>query len=146
MFRSVVVGTDGSLTSQKAVDAACALAKVCSATVHLVCAFRPAPVLAGATVGFMDAVVVEAERDLERFTAGMLADMATDIGRSGIRVETYAVPGEASDAIIDVARQCDADLIVVGSKGMAGARHFVGSVPNRVSHRAPTSVLIVKTT
>ena len=146
MFGSIVVGTDGSPTAQRAVDVACSLAELQGATLHLVSAFRPAPVLAGAAVGFMDAVVVEAERDLRRFTEAMLADLGGTMTRRGVRVETHAVPGEASDAILDVAKACVADLIVVGSKGMAGARHFVGSVPNRVSHRAQTSVLIVKTT
>jgi nucleotide-binding universal stress UspA family protein len=47
---------------------------------------------------------------------------------------------------LSVASAYDADLIVVGSKGMAGPRRILGSVPNSVSHRADTAVLIVKTT
>jgi nucleotide-binding universal stress UspA family protein len=146
MFSSIVVGTDGSPTARRAVEVACSLAELSGATLHLVSAFRPAPVLAGAAVGFMDSVVVEAERDLRRFTEAMLSDLSGTIGGRGVRVETHAVAGEASDALLEVAKACAAELIVVGSKGMAGARHFVGSVPNRVSHRARTSVLIVKTT
>ena len=55
--------------------------------------------------------------------------------------------GDAADAILDVAEEQAADLIVVGNKGMTGAKRFLlGSVPNKVSHHAPCSVLIVRTT
>ena len=55
--------------------------------------------------------------------------------------------GEPADAILDVAEEINADLIVVGNKGMTGARRFLlGSVPNKVSHHAPSSVIIVRTT
>ena len=62
-------------------------------------------------------------------------------------VETFARQGDAADAILDVAEEQLADLIVVGNKGMTGAKRFLlGSVPNKVSHHAPCSVLIVRTT
>ena len=52
-----------------------------------------------------------------------------------------------ADAILDVAEERDADLIIVGNKGMTGAKRFLlGSVPNKVSHHAPCSVLIIRTT
>ena len=48
---------------------------------------------------------------------------------------------------LDVAEEQGAELIVVGNKGMTGAKRFLlGSVPNKVSHHAPCSVLIVRTT
>ena len=49
-------------------------------------------------------------------------------------------------AIVDAARQRKADLIVLGSKGMQGARRMLGSIPNKVSHHAPCDLLIVQTT
>jgi nucleotide-binding universal stress UspA family protein len=62
-------------------------------------------------------------------------------------VETFARVGDAADAILDVAEEQAADLIVVGHKGLTGATRFLlGSVPNKVSHHAPCSVLIVRTT
>jgi len=62
-------------------------------------------------------------------------------------VKTYAREGDPADAILDVAEEVGADLIVVGNKGMTGARRFLlGSVPNKVSHHASTSVIIVRTT
>jgi nucleotide-binding universal stress UspA family protein len=62
-------------------------------------------------------------------------------------VETFAREGDPADAILDVAEEKNADLIVVGNKGMTGARRFLlGSVPNKVSHHAPCNVMIVRTT
>jgi nucleotide-binding universal stress UspA family protein len=64
-----------------------------------------------------------------------------------VRVERFARPGDAADAILDVAEEQRCDLIVVGNRGMTGAKRFLlGSVPNKVSHHAPCSVLIVRTT
>ncbi len=62
-------------------------------------------------------------------------------------MSTHAREGDPADAILEVAEQTDADLIVVGNKGMTGARRFLlGSVPNKISHHAPCSVYIVRTT
>jgi nucleotide-binding universal stress UspA family protein len=68
-------------------------------------------------------------------------------GAGVVSVETFARQGDAADAILDVAEEQHCDLIVVGNKGMTGAKRFLlGSVPNKVSHHAPCSVLIVRTT
>jgi len=76
-----------------------------------------------------------------------LSDAADVVREAGLEVETFAREGDPADAILDVAEERDADLIVVGNKGMTGARRFLlGSVPNKVSHHAPCSVLIVRTT
>jgi nucleotide-binding universal stress UspA family protein len=64
-----------------------------------------------------------------------------------VEVRTHPIEGDAADAILNVAEEIKADLIVVGNKGMTGARrYFLGSVPNNVSHHAPCSVIIVRTT
>ena len=72
-------------------------------------------------------------------------------GRRGAREAgvgpTLPRQGDPADAILDVAEELEADLIVVGNKGMTGAKRFLlGSVPNKVSHHAPCSVLIIRTT
>ena len=65
----------------------------------------------------------------------------------GVEVDLSPRQGDPADAILDVAEERDADLIVVGNKGMTGAKRFLlGSVPNKVSHHAPCSVLIIRTT
>ena len=76
-----------------------------------------------------------------------LSAAADEVRGAGLDVETFAREGDPADAILDVAEEREADLIVVGNKGMTGARRFLlGSVPNKVSHHAPCSVLIVRTT
>ena len=62
------------------------------------------------------------------------------------RGRDYARSGAAADAICDVAAEINADLIIVGNKGMVGVRRVLGSVPNSVAHKAPCSVLIADTT
>ena len=61
------------------------------------------------------------------------------------RIETHARFGSPAEVLCDIAAHLQADLIVVGNKGMQGGRRFLGSVPNTVSHHAPCSVLIVDT-
>jgi nucleotide-binding universal stress UspA family protein len=76
-----------------------------------------------------------------------LKEAAEELQEKGVEVETYAREGDPADAILDVAEEENADLIVVGNKGMTGARRFLlGSVPNKVSHHAPSSVMIIRTT
>ena len=76
-----------------------------------------------------------------------LQEAADGVDGAGVKVETFAREGAAADAILDVAEEQHADLIVVGNKGMTGAKRFLlGSVPNKVSHHAPCSVLIIRTT
>ena len=71
---------------------------------------------------------------------------ASEIRAAGVEVEVFALQGDPADAILDVAEERGSDLIVVGNKGMTGAKRFLlGSVPNKVSHHAPCSVLIIRT-
>jgi nucleotide-binding universal stress UspA family protein len=66
---------------------------------------------------------------------------------AGVEVSVYPRQGDPADAILDVAEEREADLVVVGNKGMTGAKRFLlGSVPNKVSHHAPCSVLVIRTT
>ena len=76
-----------------------------------------------------------------------LAEAAERVAEAGVESRSYAREGDPADAILDVAEELGADLIVVGNKGMTGAKRFLlGSVPNKVSHHAPCSVLIIRTT
>ena len=77
----------------------------------------------------------------------ILEAAAASASKEGVEVQIHPVEGEPADAILNVAEETNADLIVVGNKGMTGARRFLlGSVPNNVSHHAPCSVMIVRTT
>jgi nucleotide-binding universal stress UspA family protein len=86
--------------------------------------------------------MVNAREDVEATLRG-----AMDVAEAaGVPATSYARQGDPADAILDVAEERRADLIVVGNKGMTGAKRFLlGSVPNRVSHHAPCSVLIIRT-
>jgi nucleotide-binding universal stress UspA family protein len=147
MFRSIVVGTDGSDTARKAVDEAIDLARTVGATVCLVSAYEPvsqARLREEAKQTPADLQWMVNPREEVDSTLGDAADVVRD---AGLDVETFAREGDPADAILDVAEERGADLIVVGNKGMTGARRFLlGSVPNKVSHHAPCSVLIVRTT
>jgi nucleotide-binding universal stress UspA family protein len=147
MFRSIVVGTDGSETAGKAVNEAIDLAKSLGASINLVSAYEPVPKArlreeARQTPSDMQWMVNPREE-----VDSTLNDAADLVREAGVDVETFAREGDPADAILDVAEERSADLIVVGNKGMTGARRFLlGSVPNKVSHHAPCSVLIIRTT
>jgi nucleotide-binding universal stress UspA family protein len=147
MFKSIVVGTDGSDTATQAVHQAVDLARSVGAKVELVSAYEPIPAQR------LSEERRQAPEDLQ-WTIGPREDVdatlaaAADIVRdAGVAVEIYARQGDPADAILDVAEERGSDLIVVGNKGMTGAKRFLlGSVPNKVSHHAPCSVLIIRTT
>jgi nucleotide-binding universal stress UspA family protein len=147
LFERIVVGTDGSDTAAEAVRQATELARATEAKLEVVSAFDPVP----------------ADR-LREEQAEVPGDVAHAVGptedvnvvleaaaggakQAGVEVQTHAREGDPADAILDVAEETNADLIVVGNKGMTGAARFLlGSVPNKVSHHAPCSVMIIRTT
>ena len=147
MFTSIVTGTDGSSTAREAVEKAADLARLTGAHLHLVSACRPAGqaalAMTGATPIMLPAGV---EEEARREVGRMLAGLADEIGRLGVKVTTHVREEAPADAILDVAELEKADLVVVGNRGMRGARRFLGSVPNSVAHAAPCAVLIVHTT
>jgi nucleotide-binding universal stress UspA family protein len=144
MFKAIVVGTNGTETADKAVTRAVELAKLTGATLHVVSAYEPAP----AHVGGSRPPAEAAEWAISpHFKVDAVLERATDIAKGGgVEIEVHGPKGDAASAIVGVAEETKADLIVMGSKGMQGARRVLGSVPNKVSHRAPCDVLIVQTT
>jgi nucleotide-binding universal stress UspA family protein len=147
VFTRIVVGTDGSDTAEEAVSQAIDLAKLTGATLSVVSAFAPV-----------------SKRRIQGEKEGAPSDIANQIGpredvnlvldaaaaqakAAGVDVQTHPAEGDPAEAILNVAEEIKADLIVVGNKGMTGARRYLlGSVPNNISHHAPCSVLIVQTT
>jgi nucleotide-binding universal stress UspA family protein len=147
MFDSIVVGTDGSETANEAVRQATELAKAVGASIQLVSAFEP--------VGNQRlreerqqvpedmSWMVNAREDVN----ATLEEAKGRVSDAGVEVETFSRQGDPADAILDIAEEQNADLIIVGNKGMSGAKRFLlGSVPNKVSHHAPCSVMIIRTT
>jgi nucleotide-binding universal stress UspA family protein len=145
VFSSIVVGTDGSDTAREAVRQATVLARSVGARIELVSAYEPVT-----DARLRESIVVPEDlhwiinprEDVE----ATLEEAAARIRAAGVAVEVFARQGDPADAILDVAEERGSDLIVVGNKGMTGAKRFLlGSVPNKVSHHAPCSVLIVRT-
>jgi nucleotide-binding universal stress UspA family protein len=145
MFKAIVVGTDGSSRSRQAVAVAADLARTHGASLHLVHAFRAVVYSAGATGDPMTGLAASTDVEIERSSRMYLEELASEIRRDGVSVDTYCVAQSAASAILDVAESQDADLVVVGNRGMTGARRVLGSVPNSVAHGAHCAVLIVPT-
>jgi nucleotide-binding universal stress UspA family protein len=148
MFTRIVVGTDGSDTAGEAVRQATELANLAGARLDIVSAFEPIPQQR------VRAEAREAPGDVQyelgpREDVKLILEAASgEAKKAGVgEVQTHAREGDPGEAILEVAEEIKADLVVVGNKGMTGARRFLlGSVPNNISHHAPCSVLIVKTT
>jgi nucleotide-binding universal stress UspA family protein len=146
MFHSIVVGTDGSDTATQAVRQAIELARSIGARIELVSAYEPVSDarLREASVHVPEDLqwMINPREDVE----ATLEAAAREIRDAGVAVEVFARQGDPADAILDVAEERGSDLIVLGNKGMTGAKRFLlGSVPNKVSHHAPCSVLIIRT-
>ena len=146
MFASIVVGTDGSETAHEAVRQAVELAGRLGARLHVVSAYEPVPearLREEAQLVRADLQWLINPREEVDATLRAAVHVARD---AGVEAASYARLGDPADAILDVAEEQSAELIVVGNKGMTGARRFLlGSVPNRVSHHAPCSGLIIRT-
>jgi len=143
MFRSIVVGVDGSPTSKAALHRAVRLAESTGAELHVVCAYQNASLASVGDVSLASSSVAEA---LQNAAEELLGESVNELKVDAIKVATHAIEGEASDALIDAADEFDCDLIVVGNRGMRGGKRLLlGSVPNRVAHHAGRDVLIVHT-
>jgi nucleotide-binding universal stress UspA family protein len=143
MFKSIVVGTDGSETADVALRRAIDLAALTGAKLHVVSAYEPSP----ARVGGKQPVAEAAEWSVgSDFKVEAVLQRAQEEARGGsVEYEVHAPKGDAADSLVQTAKEQGADVIVIGSRGMRGARRVLGSVPNKVSHHAPCDVLIVQT-
>jgi nucleotide-binding universal stress UspA family protein len=142
MHQVIVVGTDGSATAEHAVQRAATLAKLTGARLELVSGYREDYSIAAGTM----MPTGNLAEDARNAASGCLEEAAAKLRSGGLEVETHCMGGDPAAALIDIAEATNADLIVVGSKGMKGTRRFVlGNVPNKVSHHAPCSVMIVRT-
>lgn len=142
MFSTIVVGTDGSATAVLAVAQAAQLARHSGATLHLVAAFQMPAGVCRPRFRWPPWPVHDERRANERGAA--------DARRAGGRAKWPRLRiarqvGAPAAVIVRHAEEVEADLIVVGSKGMQGARRIIGSVPNTVAHSAGCHVLIAKT-
>lgn len=143
--RSIVVGTDGSERAEHAVDRAGEIAKALGATVHIVSGYSEdsGPVIVAPRLVAPPTAQVQGSN---RSRAQNYVDRAERrLANLGVASETHVWPGEPADALVRIADEQGAQMIILGNRGMTGARRVLGSVPNRVSHSAPCDVLIVRT-
>ena len=140
LFSKILVGTDGSETSMAAVEKAAALAQMSRAELIILYAVRtPSSVadVGGAAAVPDPQILVEEGEEL-------LAEAESQVP-DGVRARTLLRRGDPARTIVETAAREAADLIVVGNRGMRGARRLLGSVPNAVAHQAPCDVLIAHT-
>lgn len=146
-YSRIVVGVDGSGTASHALQEAARLAEAQGAELLIVSAYEPPDPKQVARwqsespgemswkftgTALVEEVLKKAEKDATKILP---------------KVRTVYQEGDPAESLIEVAESEEADLIVVGNKGMAGAKRFLlGSVPNKVSHHAPCDVIIIKTT
>jgi nucleotide-binding universal stress UspA family protein len=144
MIETITVGTDGSDTASKAVEFALDIAEKFGAKVVVASSYRP--------VGEdrLRREQRDAPEDIQwsinptQDVDAALRTVEESARERGLEVTSEAREGDPADVLCDIAEEHNSDLLVVGNKGMQ--RRVLGSVPNSVSHKAPCSVIIVKTT
>jgi nucleotide-binding universal stress UspA family protein len=143
MVQTIAVGTDGSDTAAKAVDFAMDMAERYGAKLVIASAYKPVSedrlrkeqVDAPQEIQWSINPSEEVDKTLRK-----VEETAKD---RGLKYASEARNGDPADVLCDIAEAHEADILVVGNKGME--RRILGSVPNSVSHKAPCSVMIVKT-
>ncbi len=146
MYRTIVVGTDGSADAELAVKAAAELAEMNDgAKLHVITAYHPL------TVAEIKKIMAQIPEEYHpQIHAGIAADDAINrakavVGSADVTAEYHELDAEPAEAILDLAEKSSADLIVVGSRGQGLAgRVLHGSVSTKVLHHAPCSVMVVK--
>lgn len=141
MLSTVAVGTDGSATASEAVEAAAEIAQRFDAKLVLLsaCQSSAQPVAVGGVSAELQWAFNKDARVRE-----MLDRTEQDLRDRKIECTTMVDEGDPADVLIRLAEECEADLLVIGNRGMH--RRVLGSVPNAVTHKAPCSVYVVKTT
>ena len=141
MLSTIAVGTDGSASAAEAVRVAAGMAKRFDSELVLISAF-PDP---GRTedAGGAPEEIQWSSNPAAR-TREILARAEEEVRAEGIKCRSAVDQGNPADVLVRLAGECGADVLVIGNKGMK--RRVLGSVPNSVTHQAPCSVFVVKTT
>jgi nucleotide-binding universal stress UspA family protein len=145
--QSIVAGTDGSASADRAVDRAGALALALGAKVHVVMSYWD-PTSGGAWMAAAGGFAVGetfSDADAKAAAEKVVARARARLAASGVEAQTHVCSGDPAQALMSVAADEEAEMIVVGNRGMSGAKRLLGSVPNKVSHHATCGVLIVPT-
>lgn len=146
-YATILVGTDGSETSLRAVERAAELASDAGATLVIVCAFIPPS--DKSTAREQDILGAEAYQVVGSAPAEETLRVAREraAGAGAVTVETEVVQGRPADSLVSAATKHSADLLVVGNRGLNSiAGRIIGSVPLDVARHSPIDILIVHTT
>jgi nucleotide-binding universal stress UspA family protein len=139
-MNAIVVGTDGSPGAEAAIQKAIELTRGSGATVHLVCAYPGQSPLERIGMTARSESI-----DMRGVASDVLARDEHRFTEAGFAVEKHAREGDPAHTLIDVAREQNADLIVVGAHGTTGLRRaMLGGVAGKLAHHAPSSLLIVR--
>jgi nucleotide-binding universal stress UspA family protein len=148
-YRTIVVGTDGSESSLRAVARAGALAGACDATLVVACAYLPTEdddreaARAGDVLRDEAYQVVGSHPAEEKVRSA--AECAAKEGAK--KIKTLAVVGSPVETLLDIVRRESADLLVVGNRGLNSVKgRLLGSVPADATRRSGVDVLVVHTT
>jgi nucleotide-binding universal stress UspA family protein len=141
----IVVGTDGSASAERAVERAGELAQALGTPIHVVSVYGSTP--AGAWMAAAGGVAVGdvTTEDAQKAAEEVVTRAREQLERRGLSVRTHVCCGDPAQMLTSIADSQHAQMLVVGNRGMSGARRVLGSVPNSVSHRARCGVLIVPT-
>ncbi len=143
MYTTIVVGTDGSTSAEKAVSEAATLAALTGAHLHVAMVAPRIPVLVAPDMVVASNEWGEASEQTTRTALESAIALATELGADAT---SHALGGDPADALLSLCDEVNADLLVIGNRGMQGARRFLlGSVSSRCAHHANCSVLIVET-
>jgi nucleotide-binding universal stress UspA family protein len=140
--RRVLVPTDFSDLSDAAVEAAISLARGQSAEILLVHVQEQVV----DHYGFGGSRhVLEMQERIDAVIRAQLDEAADRVQKHGLKVRCYERQGRPEVEIVKLAREADADLIVMGTHGRSGLEHaLLGSTTERVLRKAPCSVLTVR--
>ena len=142
----IVTGTDGSESAERAVERAAELAEALGAPVHVVSSYSGAQRgVWMAAAGGMAIGELASDDEARLHAQHALARVHSRVCARGISCSTHLASGDPAQALLTIAEDEGAQMIVVGSRGMSGARRVLGSVPNSVSHHARCCVVIVPT-
>jgi nucleotide-binding universal stress UspA family protein len=140
MFNVVVVGADDSPTARRAIEAATEIVLMSKGVLHLVTAFEAKTRSDSSLPSEFKNLGNDGEAEAALQSLSFVAK------NLGVDPVLHMVAGAPAEAIVATADKVNADLIVVGNRGMKGARRVLGSVPNSVAHGANCSVAIIDTT
>jgi nucleotide-binding universal stress UspA family protein len=142
MLSTVAVGTDGSATASKALEAAVEIAGRFDAKLYVLSAFQGTDTRPrGANTGSEE---LQWEFDNDARVREMLRRTEQELLERKVDCTTLVDEGDPAEVLVRLAEECGADLLVIGNRGMQ--RRVLGSVPNTVTHKATCSVYVVKTT